>query len=116
MTVTVSANSISSATAIATALSSANSAAVSTQLVAAGVTHVSVNATVPQLSKPGASSATLGSGSGQAKRDLLALLVLLIVLVPAALFGGKYLQRRRVEAQAEAKAHALDTTTMYESA
>ena len=103
MTITVRAASATSAASIATALSPANSAAISMQLAAAGVSHTGLTITTPVLSKPLASASS--SMSGQDKQDLLALLVLLVIPVAnAAYFGGKYLERRRAEkARAEGK-------------
>ena len=116
MTITVRAASAASAAAIATALSPANVAAITTQLAAAGVTNTGVTIVAPVLSKPApvASSASSASISGQEKNDLLALLVLLIIpIATAAYFGGKYLERRRAAMTQEYKVH---TVTVVETA
>jgi len=100
MTITVRAASASSAASIATALSPANTAAITAQLAANGVTNTGVSISQPVLSKPAAPQASTSSASfsGQDKKDLLALLVLLVIPVAnAAYFGGKYLERRRAE-------------------
>jgi hypothetical protein len=116
MTITVRAASAASAASIATVLSPANSAAISTQLAAAGVSHTGLTITTPVLSKPLAPASS--SMSGQDKLDLLALLVLLIVPIGGIGYvAGKYLERKRaVDAQAESKAHAVDTISVVETA
>ena len=109
MTVTVRAASASSAASIAAALSPANTAAISAQLAANGVTNTGVTITQPVLSKPAAPQASSASISGQDKKDLLALLVLLIIPVAnAAYFGGKYLERRRAEHAARAQVFGVE--------
>ena len=116
MTISVRAASAASAASIAAALSPANSAAISSQLAAAGVSHTGITVTTPVLSKPLAPASS--STSGQNKQDLLALLVLLIVPIGGIGYvAGKYLERKRaVDAQAESKAHAVDTITVVETA
>ncbi len=116
MTISVRAASAASAASIASALSPANSAAISSQLAAAGVSHTGITVTTPVLSKPLAPASS--STSGQNKEDLFALLVLLIVPIGGIGYvAGKYLERKRaVDAQAESKAHAVDTITVVETA
>ena len=116
MTITVRAASAASAASIATALSPANSAAISTQLAAAGVSHTGLTITTPVLSKPLAPASS--SMSGQDKQDLLALLVLLVIpAAGAAYFVGKHLERQRAaRTQDFSKAHAVDTISVVETA
>ena len=109
MTITVRAASASSATAIAGVLSPSNTAVISAQLAAYGVTNTGVTITQPVLSKPAAAQASSASIDGQDKKDLLALLVLLVIPVAAAAFnGGKYLERRRAEQAARTQVFGVE--------
>ena len=123
MTITVRAASAASAASITAALSPSNTAAITTQLAAAGVanTGVAITAPVVAAAAPSTSSAEIG----QDKKDLLALLVLLVIPVAcAAYLGGKYLERRRAEQAActqvfgkeQTNGKSADTVLVVESA